>query len=132
MTQKFEIYKCDICGNLIQVVLEGGGVLVCCNEDMEMLKVQTAQEEMVGEKHTPVFEDLGGGAGEIKVGSVPHPMLPEHHIMFVEAIAKDKTWFKLKYLEAGQEPKMQMPCGFDKVGEAKEYCNLHGLWQAQK
>ncbi len=131
MTKRFEMYKCEKCGCIIQVILEGQGELTCCNESMQLLTANGPENEMLNEKHVPVFEDLGNDAGEIKIGSIPHPMLPEHHIMFIEAIAADKKWFKLKYLEPGEEAKMHIPQGFSKIGKAKEYCNLHGLWKSK-
>jgi superoxide reductase len=132
MTEKFEMYRCEICGNFVQVLLEGDGELTCCGQAMTHLEPKGADAEMLGEKHVPVFEDLGDGRGEIKIGSIPHPMTPEHQIMFIEAISKDKKCFKLKYLEPGDDPKMEIPHCFDKIGCAKEYCNLHGLWKGKK
>jgi superoxide reductase len=132
MTNRFEMYKCDKCGAILQVIIDGQGTLTCCGEDMKLLAAHGLEDEMLNEKHVPVFEALGDDGGEIKIGSIPHPMLPEHQIMFIEAIAADKKWFKLKYLEPGDEPKMHIPHGFGKIGRAKEYCNLHGLWRNEK
>ncbi|MDR1167279.1 MAG: desulfoferrodoxin FeS4 iron-binding domain-containing protein [Heliobacteriaceae bacterium] len=126
MTEKLEMYKCGICGNLVQVILEGSGTLVCCAQDMELLAPHGLEDEMLNEKHVPAFIETEDG-GEIRIGSIPHPMLPEHYIMFIEAVSAEKDWFKLKYLHPGDEPKMLLKHKFDKT-KALAYCNLHGLW----
>jgi len=131
MAEKLDMYKCDDCGMIIQVIIEGDGKLVCCDEEMELLVPHGLSDEMLNEKHIPVFvkSDTEEG-GEIRIGSMPHPMIPEHYIMFAEAIAPDKSHFKLKYLNPGDEPKMLLKHSLDKIS-AKIYCNLHGLWEAQ-
>ncbi len=131
MTKKFEMYRCETCGNIVQVIIEGEGVLVCCDANMTLLAPHTLEDEMMNEKHVPVFSVTEENGTEIKVGSVEHPMLPEHYIMFIEAIAPDKSWFKLKYLKPGDKPMLAMKHKLDNLS-AKAYCNLHGLWTSNK
>lgn len=127
MTKKLELYKCDICGNLVEVVLAGGGELVCCGAAMKHLKPNTT--DAAGEKHVPVFVKTQDGL-EIKVGSVPHPMTEEHHIAFIEAISKNEKYVKRKYLSTEEAAEFLLK-GYD-IGKmtAREFCNLHGLWEA--
>lgn len=123
-----EFYKCNICGNLVQALVNGGGELVCCGKPMEKLESQN-NEEAVMEKHIPVFikED---NQYEIRIGEVLHPMLEEHHIMFIQAVSEDKNNIQLKILHAGDEPKMRLNEKPEKV-TAYEYCNIHGLWEGK-
>lgn len=128
MTKKLELYKCNVCGNLIEVVLEGAGELVCCGEAMELLNSNTTDGE--GEKHVPIFEKIDDEIF-VRVGSKPHPMTNEHYIQFIEVISKDEVYTKRKYLNSGDEPILKLK-GYDK-GEmtAKEFCNIHGLWEGK-
>ena len=89
MTERLELYRCDICGNLVQVILSGEGELVCCGEPMKLVKGKH-QEEMITEKHVPVFRINDDGNNIVQVGSVLHPMNDEHYIMFIETILKAK------------------------------------------
>ena len=128
MTKKLEIYKCELCGNLIEVVLAGAGELVCCGQPM---KLQTANTtDAASEKHVPVFTKKDGEL-EIRIGSAPHPMTEEHYITFIEAISKDERYVKRKYLYPNEEPIFLLK-GYD-IGalSAREFCNLHGLWEAK-
>ncbi len=129
MTEKLELYKCDICGNLVQVILPGVGELVCCGEAMRLLKAQT-KEEGKTEKHVPVFIKDNEGKDTVIVGSTPHPMEESHYIMFIETISEDKDNLQLKYLHPGEEAKMVVEY---KVGKtcALELCNIHGLWEGK-
>ncbi len=126
MTKILEMYKCNVCGNIIEVVLPGAGELVCCSQPMEKMEEHTISEEMYGEKHVPVMEKTQEGIN-IKVGSVPHPMEKEHYIMFIEANSADKRYVKRKYLYPDEEPVLNLKCSCDKV-IARELCNIHGLW----
>lgn len=126
MTKILEMYKCNICGNIVEVVASGYGELVCCGEPMEHLKEHTKEEEMLGEKHIPFVTKSDNGF-EIKVGSIPHPMTDEHYIMFIEANSPDKRYVKRKYLYPGEEPEMNLKCACDDV-VVRELCNIHGLW----
>lgn len=130
MTQRLELYRCSVCGNLVQVILDGQGELVCCGEPMKLLKVQK-NEEGKTEKHVPVFIKDENGNDIIAVGSTPHPMDENHYIMFIETISKDKNKVKLEYLYPGEEAKT---CIKDQefVDFAYGYCNLHGLWEGKR
>ncbi len=125
MTNKLELYKCEVCGNLVEVVLASYGTLVCCSEDMKLLVPNTV--DVAAEKHVPVIE-INGEEKTIRVGQVPHPMEETHYIQFIEAISKDNTYVKRKYLLPGDEPSMQLRCDCKDGIKARELCNLHGLW----
>ena len=124
MTKLNEIYRCNVCGNMIEVINESVGQLVCCNENMELLEER--QLDVGPEKHIPIIEKDGDNI-VVKMGEVPHPMEEEHHICFVELFVGDKVYRKA--LNAGDEPKAVFEVCAD-VGDvrAREYCNVHGLW----
>jgi superoxide reductase len=126
MSEKLEFYKCSICGNLVEVVLEGSGELVCCGKPMELLKSNTL--DTLGEKHVPIFEKQDDEL-LIKIGAEPHPMTDEHYIQFIECISNDKRYIKRKYLYPNEEAILNLKC-YD-IGKmtAKEFCNIHGLWE---
>ena len=126
MTEKLELYKCHVCGNLVEVVLAGEGELVCCGQPMEKLVPQTQSNEMIGEKHVPIVEKTQDGI-KIRVGSIPHPMEDEHYITFIEAMSDDKRYVKRKYLYPHEAAELNLKCSCDKV-IAREFCNIHGLW----
>lgn len=126
MTKILEMYKCNICGNFVEVVLPGAGELVCCGQPMERMREQTQGEEMVGEKHVPVISKTENGV-EVKVGSIEHPMEDNHYIQFIEVNSLDKRYVKRKYLYPHEEPVLNLKCSCDKV-IARELCNIHGLW----
>ncbi len=125
MTNKLELYRCNVCGNIVEVVISGQGELVCCGENMEKLTPKT-QDEMK-EKHVPVFETTENGV-IVKIGEFPHPMEEEHHIQFVEVISGDNKYVKRKYFMAGDEPILKIKCDCKNGLSAIEYCNIHGLW----
>lgn len=125
MTEKLELYKCDICGNIAEIVIEGQGVLVCCGKDMKKLDNQTTDGAL--EKHVPFVEHLGT-SHVVKIGSVPHPMQKEHYIQFIEVISKDKRFIKRKYLNPDEEPEMIIKCLEKDDFNSREYCNIHGLY----
>ena len=124
MTELRQIYKCEICGNIVEVVHKAGGTLVGCGKPMT-LKVENTQDAAV-EKHVPVIEKIEGGV-RVKVGAVEHPMLEEHHIEFIEVHTENKVY--RKYLKPGEKPEAEFKLEED-VLFAREYCNLHGLWKA--
>lgn len=124
MTAKNEIYKCDLCGNIVAVLHEGKGELVCCNQPMKLLAENTMDAS--NEKHVPVIEKLSDGV-KVTVGSVAHPMEEKHYIEWIELIADGKSY--RQFLLPGQAPEAFFPVVADKV-TAREYCNLHSLWKA--
>ncbi len=126
MTQINEIYKCKICGNMVEVVHEGKGELVCCGQPME--KQTAGTTDGATEKHVPVIEKIEGGY-KVKVGSVAHPMLEAHWIEWIELITSCGR-VQRKYLKPGEAPEASFKCDADKV-TAREYCNLHGLWEKE-
>ncbi|MGQ9760100.1 MAG: desulfoferrodoxin [Candidatus Methanomethylicaceae archaeon] len=126
MTKKLEVYKCEVCGNIVMVLHEGVGQLVCCGKPMKLLEEKTV--DVGKEKHVPVFEKTQRGV-VVKVGSVPHPMEEKHYIEWVEVIKDDTTM--ITFLKPGMRPEAT----FEVVGEitrAREYCNIHGLWANKK
>ena len=124
MAERLEVYKCDICGHVIEVLIGGKGQLVCCNQPMKLMKENTVDASF--EKHVPVIETQGGGI-KIKVGSAPHPMEEKHYIQLIEAIVDGKVY--RQFLSPGQAPEAFFPMKGENV-IAREYCNLHGLWKS--
>ena len=125
MTQKLQIYKCEICGNMVEVIHTGAGELVCCGQPMKLQAEKT--EDQGKEKHVPVIEKTKNGI-LVKVGSVPHPMEEKHFIEWVEAIADGKAY--RIFLKPGDKPQAEFEIKADKI-IAREYCNVHGLWTAK-
>jgi superoxide reductase len=126
MTKKLQVYKCEVCGNIVEVLHEGAGELVCCDQPMKLLQEQT--EEQGKEKHLPVIEKTDVGI-KVKVGSVPHPMEEKHYIEWV-AVQTDRGIFR-KFLKPGEKPEAQFETKQD-ILQAREYCNIHGLWATKK
>ena len=125
MTQLKQIYKCNVCGNIVEVLHEGAGELVCCGQPM-VLQNEKTEEEGLEEKHVPVIEKIDSGV-KISVGSVPHPMEEAHYIEWIELITEDGSIRKL--LKPTDAPEAT----FDVSGEnlsVRIYCNLHGLWRS--
>jgi superoxide reductase len=123
MTAILEVYKCKVCGNIVEVVHAGDGELVCCGEPMQLMKENTV--DAAKEKHIPVIEKIGGGY-RVKVGSVPHPMEEKHYIEWIELLADGKAY--RQFLKPGQAPEAVFMIEAKSVS-AREYCNLHGLWK---
>ena len=124
MAATLEVYKCMICGNIVEVAHGGDGELVCCGEPMKKLTENTT--DAAQEKHVPVIEKIDGGYS-VKIGSVEHPMTEEHYIEWIELLADGKAY--RAFLKPGQSP--QATFMIDAVNiSAREYCNLHGLWKA--
>lgn len=124
MTKRLQIYKCEICGNIVEMVHEGKGQLVCCGQPMKLMVENTIDASK--EKHVPVVEKTDDGI-KVKVGSVPHPMEEKHYIEWIEIIVDKKTC--REFLKIGGQPEAE----FCRKGEnvtAREYCNLHGLWKS--
>ena len=116
-------YRCEICGNIVALLKNGGGTLTCCGQAMTKLVANST--DAAKEKHVPVITKENGKI-KVAVGSTLHPMLPEHHIEWIALVTGDKT--EIVYLKPGMEPKAE----FAEVnsGTVYEYCNLHGLWKA--
>jgi superoxide reductase len=125
MTELNQIYKCNVCGNIVEVLHAGVGQLVCCGQPMELLAEKTVDVGL--EKHVPVIEKIGNKV-KVKVGSVPHPMEQKHYIEWIEIIADGKTC--RKFLKPGEKPEAEFEITAQKIG-AREYCNIHGLWKAK-
>jgi len=123
--QKYEIYKCNICGNVVEVLHVGGGELVFCGQPMELLKEKTKDEGL--EKHVPVIEKIAEGV-KVKVGSVPHPMTDEHYIEWIDLIAEGRVC--KKFLNPGDKPEVEFETKSEGIS-VREYCNIHGLWSTE-
>ncbi|NJB68169.1 superoxide reductase [Desulfobaculum xiamenense] len=124
MPEVLEIYKCNACGNIVEVVHGGAGELVCCGEPMKLFKENTV--DAAKEKHVPVIEKTADGY-KVSVGSVAHPMEEKHWIEWIELVADGKAY--RQFLKPGDAPVATFCVKADKVS-AREYCNLHGLWKA--
>ena len=124
MTERLQIYKCEICGNIVEVLHEGAGELVCCGQPMKLLVENTV--DAAKEKHVPVIEKTATGV-KVKVGSVAHPMEEKHYIEWIEIIADGKAF--RQFLKPGNAPEAVFEIKANKI-EAREHCNLHGLWKA--
>lgn len=123
MTKKLEIYKCDICGNMVEMVHEGKGDMICCGQPMRLCVENTVDASR--EKHVPVVEKVAGGF-KVTVGSAAHPMEEKHYIEWVEIIADGLAC--RKFLKPGCDPEAVFPSDAKEI-TAREYCNLHGLWK---
>ena len=124
MTKKMEIYKCEACGNIVEMLHEGEGELVCCGAPMKLFQENTV--DAAKEKHIPVVEKIEGGF-KVKVGSVAHPMEEKHYIEWIEAITNDGKVYR-QFLNPGAAPEAVFKINANKI-TAREYCNLHGLWK---
>jgi len=125
MTQRKEIYKCEICGNIVEVLHTGVGTLVCCGQSMRLMREKIKEEG--NEKHTPVIKNNDEGVN-VKVSSVQHPMTPEHHIEWIEISTENGE--SKKFLTPNDKPEANFPVKNKKV-KAREYCNIHGLWRSE-
>jgi len=123
MAEILQIYKCEVCGNIVEVVHGGAGELVCCGEPMKLYEANTVDAAV--EKHVPVREAAEHGI-KVKVGSAAHPMTEEHHIEWIEVIAGDKAY--REFLKPGDAPEATFCIDAGDV-VLREYCNLHGLWK---
>ncbi len=125
MPQLNEVYKCELCGNIVEMLHGGPGALTCCNQKMVLQTENTV--DAAQEKHVPVIE-IGADSITVKVGSVAHPMADEHYIEWIELIADGKVY--RQNLQPGSDPQATFPLIAQKV-TAREYCNLHGHWTAK-
>lgn len=124
MAKQLGVYKCEICGNIVEVLHAGDGELVCCGQPMKLMAENTV--DAAKEKHVPVIEKTDKGI-LVKVGSVAHPMEDKHYIEWIELLADGKAY--RQFLKPGDKPEALFTIKVDKV-EAREYCNLHGIWKA--
>jgi superoxide reductase len=125
MTKRLEIYKCSVCGNIVEVIHAGGGQLVCCGQPMNLITENTV--DAAKEKHVPVGEKKPDGL-LVKVGSVAHPMEEKHYIEWIEIIDEQGMAYR-KFLKPGDAPEASF-CVPEGTYTLREYCNLHGLWRA--
>ncbi|MGB9667608.1 MAG: desulfoferrodoxin [Thermosulfidibacteraceae bacterium] len=128
MAVSYAVYKCNVCGQIVEALVDGKGQVVCCGRPMTRLEAQTA--DYTTEKHVPVIEEVEGGI-KVKVGSIPHPMTNEHWIVWIEVITEDGELYR-KYLNPGDAPEVVFKLApGKKIAFAREYCNLHGLWKTK-
>lgn len=125
MAERLQVYKCDPCGNIVEVVHGGAGELVCCGQPM-VLQVENTTDAAV-EKHVPVVEELEHGI-KVTVGSVPHPMADDHYIEWIEVVAGGRSY--TEYLSPGGVPEATFCVKAGEVTVVREYCNIHGHWKA--
>ena len=123
MADRFNIYKCEVCGNIVEVLHGGKGELVCCGQPMRQARENTTDASR--EKHVPLIEKVAGGY-KVKVGSAAHPMEEKHYIEWIELIADGKVY--RQFLNPGNPPEALFMIEAGQV-TAREYCNLHGLWK---
>ncbi len=123
MTKNTEVYKCEHCGNVVEVLHPAGGKLVCCGEPMVLQNEKTA--DSATEKHVPIVEKIENGY-KVTVGSTLHPMVDDHYIEWIELIADGISY--RKYLEPGNEPVGTFEVEAKEI-TCREYCNKHGLWK---
>ncbi len=124
MAERYEIYKCNVCGNIVAVLHAGAGELVCCGSPM--IKQAENTVDAAKEKHVPVIE-AGDGVVTVKVGDVAHPMEEKHYIEWIEIVADGKSYYQ--FLSPGDTPAATFNVSAAQV-TARAYCNLHGLWKA--
>lgn len=124
MTELNQIYKCNVCGNIVEMVHKGAGQLVCCGQPMQLMIPNTVDASK--EKHVPVVEASSDGV-LVKIGSVTHPMEDKHYIEWIEVIANGRVY--RKYLNPGDAPEAVFCVQAQNI-TARAYCNIHGLWQA--
>ncbi len=123
MTARLQVYKCDICGNIVEMIHEGQGELVCCGEPMRLITENTT--DAAKEKHVPVIEQTEHGI-KVRVGSVPHPMEEKHYIEWIEVLADGKAC--REFLKPGQAPEATFCVAGGSIA-TREYCNIHGMWR---
>jgi len=126
MADQLGIYKCSMCGNIVQVLHGEQPSVMCCGKEMDRLVENTVDAAV--EKHVPVVEKIEGGY-LVKVGSVPHPMGDDHWIEWIELASEDDTFVQRKILKPTDKPEVEFKTDAANV-VAREYCNLHGLWKS--
>lgn len=123
MPEIHQIYKCEVCGNIVEVMHGGKGELVCCGKPMKLFKEGAVDAAL--EKHVPVIEKTESGF-KVKIGEAPHPMEEKHYIEWIEATADGKAY--KQFLKPGDVPEAEFCIDADRI-TAREYCNIHGLWK---
>ena len=121
--ERLNVYKCGVCGNIVMLMHVGGGTLVCCGEEMNLLEDQTADKST--EKHVPVVDKTDAGY-KVTVGTTLHPMEEKHYIQWIELQADDVSY--IRFLKPGDEPVAEF-CAEAEAVSAREHCNVHGLWK---
>ena len=127
MTQRLQVYKCEICGNIVELLHEGKGELVCCGKPMKLFVENTV--DAAREKHVPVVEKVSQGI-KVKVGSVSHPMEAKHFIEWIEIVVDGRAYRQFLNPGDAAEALFTIEAGLT-AGRitARAYCNLHGLWK---
>jgi superoxide reductase len=125
LAELYGIYRCEICGNVIEVLHAGAGELVCCGQPMKLLTEKTEDAGM--EKHVPVVE-RSDGATRVRVGSVPHPMEEKHFIEWIEILTENGVM--RRFLKPGEAPGAEFRVE-EKIVKVRDYCNVHGLWKKE-
>jgi len=123
MTKLAEVYKCNICGNIVEMLHAGQGELVCCGQPMN-LQIEKTKEDGY-EKHLPVYSEQGGDL-LVQCGEELHPMQEDHYIEWIEVVF-DSGKACRRFLKKDEEPKVVF-VGGEKAVQLRVYCNLHGLW----
>jgi len=125
MTKLKEIYKCEICGNIVEVIHTGVGALVCCEQEMKLLEEKT--DDASTEKHVPYIEKTNNGI-LVKVGqNQDHPMTEEHYIEWIQVVTDGNSY--RRFLKPGDKTQAEFEIKSNQI-EAREYCNVHGLWKS--
>ena len=128
MAERFEIYKCEHCGNIVEVLHGGAGALICCSEEMKLMEAKTADTST--EKHVPYIEATDNGV-KVRVGeNAVHPMMEKHYIEWISI--STEGGIMRQFLAPDQKPEAEFCVGKKEVVKANEYCNLHGLWEFEK
>lgn len=125
MTKLNQVFKCGVCGNIVEVVHASSGELVCCGQVMIAQTENTVEASL--EKHVPVVEIVGDKV-KVKVGSVPHPMETAHYIEWIEVLTSVRVYRKYLTPDLNKEAEAEFTVEGEVV-EIREYCNLHGLWK---
>lgn len=126
MAEKNQVYKCNVCGNIVDMLHPSTGTLTCCDQEMELLKEQTADAKT--EKHVPILIDEGLCL-KVKIGSTPHPMTAEHHIEWIEILNGD--YVNRKYLNSRDKAEAEFYLHNQHGLILRSYCNIHGLWKSE-
>ena len=130
MTEKLQLYKCDLCGNIVEMVESGEGELACCGQPMTLQQEKT--QDAATEKHVPFIEKIEGGY-KVRIGqNAAHPMEEKHYIQWIELLANGKAY--RQFLNPGDAPEAvfcacEGSCSASEKISAREYCNVHGLWR---